>query len=613
MSPGEAGLPRAAAAVPPDAASRPGLADLLGFRLAALLAVALLPLGMAGFLQVAAWREAAREQTMAALMSETLEAVAPEAGMIREAQGLVAALARAIPVFRDDPAACDAALTAIADSMPHISLVAYVPADGRMRCASGAARGNFADNPVFRTIIERRAPHIVVNADGPISLSSILVVSHPVAGPDAQMGFVSVSIPHDSLALATGQQAEIRPDPAQYAFVTFNRDGVLLTASTGLATAEHILPAGLDLSSLAGSAARTFDATTADGESRHYAVVPLIPGEVYALGSTPERPLRIAGWPVAAPFLVIGLMWAGSLVVAWLAAERLVTRYMRRLARAIRAFASGSRVVAPLEMSRAPAEIRDVAQAFLRMTDTILHDEAELEDALHQKEVLLREVHHRVKNNLQLIASIMNMQMRRARNPETLELMQGLQERVMSLATVHKELYQTSGQADVRADELLADIVRQILGMASAPGRAFRVTTDFAPLHLPPDQAVPLALLLTEGLTNAIKYAAAPPGETEPHLALRFAKGPDGRAELEIRNSAGPAAPAAEPVGTGLGRQLLAAFAAQIGGDLTQDHEGDQHRLCVRFALGPAGQGVGPPGAAAPAGREPVRAVVASG
>ncbi len=52
------------------------------------------------------------------------------------------------------------------------------------------------------------------------------------------------------------------------------------------------------------------------------------------------------------------------------------------------------------------------------MTETILHDEAEMEDVVHQKEVLLREVHHRVKNNLQLIASIMNMQMRRATSPE---------------------------------------------------------------------------------------------------------------------------------------------------------------------------------------------------
>jgi two-component sensor histidine kinase len=181
--------------------------------------------------------------------------------------------------------------------------------------------------------------------------------------------------------------------------------------------------------------------------------------------------------------------------VAWFAAEQLVTRYIRRLGRAIRAFASGSRVVGDLDMEGAPAEIREVGQAFLRMTDTILHDEAELEDTVHQREVLLREVHHRVKNNLQLIASIMNMQMRRAKSPETKALMRGLQERVMSLATVHKELYQTTG-LDRRARRRASGRPRAAdRGHGLGAGRTFRIETDFAPIPLAPDQAVPLSLL----------------------------------------------------------------------------------------------------------------------
>jgi two-component sensor histidine kinase len=231
---------------------------------------------------------------------------------------------------------------------------------------------------------------------------------------------------------------------------------------------------------------------------------------------------------IVAPFLLAALMWAGSLVVAWIAAEHLVTRHIRRLGRAIRAFASGSpRRGRPRHGRRARRDPRG-GPGLLRMTDTILHDEAELEDTVHQREVLLREVHHRVKNNLQLIASIMNMQMRRARSPETRALMKGLQDRVMSLATVHKELYQTSGLTDVRADELLGDLVRQIVGMASAPGRTFRIDTDLAAIPLAPDQAVPLSLLLTEGLTNAIKYATPAEGEPSPRISVAFAASPEG-------------------------------------------------------------------------------------
>ena len=158
----------------------------------------------------------------------------------------------------------------------------------------------------------------------------------------------------------------------------------------------------------------------------------------------------------------------------------------------------------------------------------------------------------------------------------------------MSLATVHKELYQTTGLADVRADELLNDITQQIVSMASAPGRTFRIETDFAAIPLTPDQAVPLSLLLTEGLTNAIQYAAPDPGETQPRLRLRFAALDGGRAELSIVNGMRPEAePAPEPEGTGLGRQLVAAFASQLGGEVRTTVEGDLFRLSMEFALRP--------------------------
>jgi hypothetical protein len=166
--------------------------------------------------------------------------------------------------------------------------------------------------------------------------------------------------------------------------------------------------------------------------------------------------------------------------------------------------------------------------------------------------VLLREVHHRVKNNLQLIASIMNMQMRRAKSPETKALMKGLQERVMSLATVHKELYQTTGLADVRADELLGDLVRQIVGMASAPGGLFRIETTSRPIPLAPGSggaAVPAA---DRGAHQRDQVCRARSGRSlaPPRAALCGA----GRGRAELVHRPTPLRRAAAAVrGTGLG------------------------------------------------------------
>ncbi|EYD74857.1 hypothetical protein Rumeso_03587 [Rubellimicrobium mesophilum DSM 19309] len=553
---------------------------------------------MISLFQASASLSTARESRAAVLAGETLRITAPEIGLVREAQGAAAALAQSIAPLAGDDAACVAAVTAFNRELPQASIVAFVPDDGVMTCGSGGRSFDYRDTSLFREIMSDLRPKVVVQARGPVSGVSVVLVVHPVLAADGQgsLGYVAIALPHAALGAANsapGPYSDDFPDPD---FVTFNGEGTVLTTSRGYGHEAELLPAGIDLADLAARDVTGLSGTTAAGEERLYSLVPLIPGQLYALGSVPRARRRASGRsPSSRPFLLVVLMWAGSFVVAWLAAERIVTRYIRRLSRAIRAFASGSRMVSGLDMAGASAELREVGQAFLRMTDTILHDEAELEDTVHQREVLLREVHHRVKNNLQLIASIMNMQMRRARSPETKALMRGLQDRVMSLATVHKELYQTSGLTDVRADELLGDITRQIMSMASAPGRTFRIETGFAPIPLTPDQAVPLSLLLTEGLTNAVKYAEPAPGEAAPWLGLSFAALDGGRAELTIANTAGTIpveAPAAE--GTGLGRQLVTAFASQLGGEVRTEVGDGRFILRVAFVLA-AVRGYGAP------------------
>jgi two-component sensor histidine kinase len=251
-----------------------------------------------------------------------------------------------------------------------------------------------------------------------------------------------------------------------------------------------------------------------------------------------------------------------------------------------------------------------MAEAYEQMTDTILHDEAHLEDMVHQKEVLLREVHHRVKNNLQLIASIMNMQMRRTSSEEARAIMRGLQDRVMSLATIHRELYQTAGLSDIHADELLSTIVGQIVKLSDRPDRRISVHADFDQIRMVPDQAVPLALLLSEAVTNALKYAV----DSEHRVADLWVslKAKDGsRALLTIRNTTRQPRPVTvatnEPAG--LGTQLIAAFAMQIGGTVERRESDGTYELAIDFGLRPLSDSEDrrqPPGeAAATPEREP--------
>jgi two-component system, sensor histidine kinase PdtaS len=257
------------------------------------------------------------------------------------------------------------------------------------------------------------------------------------------------------------------------------------------------------------------------------------------------------------------------------------------LRQSITAFAGGSRLVAPPDLSAAPNELRDVGGAYERMMGSVLHDAARMEDSMRQKEVLLREVHHRVKNNLQLIASIMNLQIRKSVNPEARALLRNLHERVMSLATVHRELYQTSGLTDVQADELLSSIVAQVLRMGGSGERTIETTTTFDPIRLTTDQAVPLSLILTEALTNALKHGSvASSAETRLSVALRRT-GPD-TASLEVSNalSSDDSTPVPDsPESTGLGQQLLTAFASQLMGKLTVGPVNGRYVVRLDFPL----------------------------
>lgn len=133
----------------------------------------------------------------------------------------------------------------------------------------------------------------------------------------------------------------------------------------------------------------------------------------------------------------------------------------------------------------------------------------ELEAALARKDALLREVDHRVKNNLQLISSLMLLQSRRMEDEVAREALKTMLERVGAVATVHRRLFQGE---DSHTFEV-AGFIRDMAGdLALAAGRDdVRITLDLCPLTIPASMAAPFALVLNELLTNALRHAF--PGE----------------------------------------------------------------------------------------------------
>ena len=562
----------------------------LAVRFAAVLALALLPIGVIAFIQTNSLEREVRARAEQGLLGATVRAADPETRVIVRVQGIVASLAQSVVAVIDDTAACSTMMKRIAAQETTIRVLAYVPASGIMTCSTTGRTHDFRNSAIAQRIDAARTPIFTVNPRGPLSGESILGLSHPVFDQDGTyMGYVGASIPHATLRALQDKTLITEVQSLPVMFWTFDGAGTVLTASTDIAVAERQVPANKPLAAILQHGGQVFDAMSRDGRPLTYAVVPIVPGELYLMSSWDYSTLTLLDQFTQSAYLPLLLMWLAGLVVAAFAAERLVTRHVRVLNTAMVAFANGDRRLRAINLEGAPVELHELAEAHGAMAESVTRSEAELEDSVHQKEVLLREVHHRVKNNLQLISSIMNIQIRNAKSGEARDLVKNLQERIMSLATVHRELYQTSGLADVKARELFPEIVRQIMALSSGSERPYDITLNIDDLRLVPDQAVPLSLLLAEALANAIKHGGstrAVPGRLG--VSLKRTGGND--AVLEVTNERSVTAQdpqATIDVDSGLGTQLITAFVQQVGGRKVITATETSYSLKVFFAISP--------------------------
>ncbi|MGY6410209.1 MAG: sensor histidine kinase [Alkalilacustris sp.] len=563
----------------------PRLRDRLAVRLAILLSVALLPLGAIAVDTTLRTLNDARSSADQALVGLTAEAVAGQRALIESTLASGATLGAPAVGRLDDLAACSELLEDFVRRSGVFLAAGLIETDGRMRCASTGEARDFSDHPAFRILMNRPAAMVAAADSGVISRRPVLVVAQPIRDGDTLQGFMAVSIDQEAVALM-GRMGAGRDEDAPRHTILVNRYGDIVSAGT---TPDGLLPEGRSLQGLIEDGTRVFSATARDGERATYAMVPLMPGMLYALGVWPGGAGAAAsGGAGLAAVAVPLLMWIASLGVAYLAVYRLVIRHIRSLNRQMRRFALGHRDTPPPILADAPAELREVSATFNKLARILARDEAELEASLAEKTVLLKEVHHRVKNNLQLIASILNLQMRQVRDPAARRVLRSVQDRVLGLATIHRSLYQSERLAAVRADRLVDEIVRQLLSIGVAPGSAIAVRTDLAPMTLSPDRLVPLSLLLTEAVTNALKYTGRP--EAGPHkrpwlqvtLSASGSDSPDtaadaqGAVTLTVRNSLGAPLPGIERDDTGstrLGAELIEAFAQQLDARLTQGEE----------------------------------------
>jgi HAMP domain-containing protein len=201
-------------------------------------------------------------------------------------------------------------------------------------------------------------------------------------------------------------------------------------------------------------------------------------------------------------FLVIILpilMWIAAALIGWLIVDRLLLKPLARMQRAVAAYQPGDRDLA-LPTSQSPArEIGDLGQAFARVTQTVSRHEAELEAGLERQTRLVREVHHRVKNNLQVVASLLNLHARGATSPDASAAYASIQRRVDALAVVHRNHYaELEENRGVALKPLLSELGANLRANAPAEAANMQIRLAVEPVYANQDVAVSVAFLVTE-------------------------------------------------------------------------------------------------------------------
>jgi len=198
-------------------------------------------------------------------------------------------------------------------------------------------------------------------------------------------------------------------------------------------------------------------------------------------------------------------------------------------------------------------------------------DKRILEGLLKEREILIREVHHRVKNNLQIIVSILRLEEGRCEDVSSRNTLNGIMAKVMSIALVHEELYSSGNFTSIQLKEYCAELFRKLLGI-SPPNQEIEIEMDVEEIPLRMDTMIPLGLILNELFLNSLKHAFGNAPKGTISLSSRVQ---EGSLVLAYEDS-GPGFPAVDKQvrDEGLGISLIEGLSLQIGARMQRPEPG---------------------------------------
>jgi two-component sensor histidine kinase len=516
---------------------------------------ALLPIGTLSVVQALSTLNYSRTLIGNALITSALATSARERDPVVISKQVLRTLSENQAV-RSGTAGCTAALKTGLGNSPALLNLARSDASGWVLCSvlPYDPSTSFATEGWWQRGIKATGFTVSAPVIGQISKKRILIGMQPVTDKDGNNdGAVTVAI--DATWLERSMTDSGMSDDAAVAIV--DAEGVVL-----LTREQRRLPR-FDVK--AGNATVT-EAKSTDRVTWMYAIAPLYDRELFVVYAEPKEHLMATALKQARINLLLPIL---ALLIAclaiWFGTNRLVLRWLESLRALAAEFAKGEFAGQAEEFERAPRELGLLSADLHSMARAIETRDHALQAALDAKTALTHDIHHRVKNNLQIVSSLLNLQAGKISDPAAREALSQTRARIGALAQIHRLLYEESHDSDhgnVNIASLLNALCVQLRALHRGQSHV-HLACDAASQTVPINNAVPLTLLAVEAVTNAFRhgFAAGQSGAITLHFDVK-----DDQATLTVRDNGSGYDPTQKAVS--MGGQLMEAFAQQLGGVL---------------------------------------------
>lgn len=537
------------------------LLDSVRRRLLLVALFAIAPIAALSMIQGVMQLDGAQSEARQRLLQHAVSAASAQANIIASAHSVLDTL-KNVDDVRDGGASCQATLHGATLSLPFASNIALIDKDGNVVCIAIRGPDTVADAAWWQAAKKDPGPlylseRVVSRATRTEVVAAVLPLRNHLHGFDGAMVMGLDVTWLDNLL-------KQRTPPAEGIVAVFDSNGGELTSnapelSSALFHGRLMTPTGQALK----------EATDGSGRSWTYAVAPLGRNDLVAAFALPTE--DVFGWTplaVAASFALPGVVVVLSLVGLWFAVDRVVLQWLIYLRRVTTVYGRGHYGFRPSRFADAPSEFRVLGEAVENMALAVRTRDARLREGLAEKTALVREIHHRVKNSLQVVVSLLSLYGADIGPSEDRRRFEKLRTRVNTLAVVHRILYEASEGSAVRLRELLRELTVLIEG---APDHDLTVRMQAPDLLLPTDMAVPYALMVVE---LVLSLSAR---DTRKTISLECTES-EGRLRMRVE------APFAQKEdGTDDRSDLVHGFASQLGGHFTRTVTGDTVEMLGDF------------------------------